>query len=49
MRGAGGRVGPPLRQLADRVYIGGVLTNRPDNLVRWIVNPAPSAPRPLFR
>ena len=39
VRVANGRVGPPLNQFAGRVYIGGVLTNRPDNLVRWIVNP----------
>jgi len=39
VRGARGRVGPPLQQFASRVYIGGVLTNRPDHLVRWIVNP----------
>ena len=45
VRGAGGRVGPPLRQLAGRVYIGGVLTNRPDHLVRWIVNPRAVSPK----
>ena len=44
-RGPGGRVGPPLRQFAGRVYIGGVLTNRPDHLVRWIVNPRAVSPR----
>jgi len=42
---ANGRVGPPLRQIAGRVYIGGVLTNRPDNLVRWIVNPRAISPK----
>jgi cytochrome c len=25
--------------VAERVYIGGVTTNTPDNLVRWIQNP----------
>jgi cytochrome c1 len=39
LRGANGLVGPPLQKFAGRVYIGGVLPNRPDNLVRWIVNP----------
>ena len=39
VRGASGRVGPPLGQFAGRVYVGGVLANKPDNLVRWIVNP----------
>jgi cytochrome c2 len=45
VRAANGRVGPPLNQFAGRVYIGGVLTNRPDNLVRWIVNPRAVSPR----
>jgi cytochrome c2 len=45
VRGASGRVGPPLRQVAGRVYIGGVLANRPDNLVRWIVNPRAVSPK----
>jgi cytochrome c1 len=36
---AGGGVGPPLRGLAERVYIGGVLVNTPANLVAWIVDP----------
>ena len=43
--GANSRVGPPLRQVASRVYLGGVLTNRPDNLVRWIVNPRAISPK----
>jgi cytochrome c2 len=42
---AAGRVGPPLRQLAGRVYLGGVLVNRPDNLVRWIVDPRAVSPK----
>lgn len=37
--GAKGQVGPPLAGLAGRAYIAGVLTNTPDHLVRWIVNP----------
>jgi cytochrome c len=37
--GADGMVGPPLTKFAHRVYIGGVLGNTPDNLVRWIENP----------
>ena len=43
--GASGRVGPPLQQVAGRVYLGGVLTNTPDNLVRWIVNPRAISPK----
>jgi cytochrome c1 len=45
VRGASGLVGPPLRQFAGRLYIGGVLANRPDHLVRWIVNPRAVSPK----
>ena len=37
--GPEGLVGPPLADIARRVYIAGVLTNTPDNMVRWIVDP----------
>jgi cytochrome c2 len=37
--GAKGLVGPPLGGIASRVYIAGVLTNEPDNMIRWIENP----------
>src|SRR5581483_9499211 len=37
--GAEGRVGPPLQGIAGRMYIGGVLTNTPENLMRWIRDP----------
>jgi cytochrome c2 len=37
--GANGLVGPPLGGIGNRVYVGGVVTNTPDNLVRWIMNP----------
>jgi mono/diheme cytochrome c family protein len=37
--GADGKVGGPLTDLRERVYIGGVATNTPDNLIRWIVSP----------
>ena len=39
VRGARGLVGPPLTGLVHRSYIAGVLTNEPENLVRWIRNP----------
>jgi mono/diheme cytochrome c family protein len=39
VRGARGRVGPPLDGVARQVYVGGVVTNTPDNLIRWIVDP----------
>ncbi|ESX82891.1 c-type cytochrome [Mesorhizobium sp. M0142] len=35
--GAQGLVGPRLdASLANRVYVGGVLYNKPENLIRWI-------------
>jgi putative membrane protein len=37
--GARGQVGPPLTQLARRVYIAGMLRNTPDNLALWISDP----------
>lgn len=33
---AGGLAGPPLAHFGRRTYIAGVLSNRPENLVRWI-------------
>ena len=37
--GANGIVGPPLGGIASRAYIGGVLPNAPDNMLRWLRNP----------
>jgi cytochrome c1 len=37
--GATGLVGPPLTKMALRTYIGGVLPNTPENMVRWLRNP----------
>jgi len=48
--GARGLVGPPLDgSLATRIYIGGILSNDPSNLIRWIraareVNPHTAMP-----
>jgi cytochrome c2 len=42
---ARGLVGPPLTQIANRIYIAGVLTNTPDNLIGWIQNPPGVDPR----
>jgi cytochrome c len=39
IRGARGRVGPPLTSFATRSYIAGQLVNSPDNLISWIVDP----------
>ena len=37
--GADALVGPPLSQVASRSYVGGVLTNSPENMIRWIQDP----------
>ena len=37
--GANGLVGPPLAGIASRSYIGGVLPNAPENMLRWIQDP----------
>ena len=37
--GATGLVGPPLAGIASRSYIGGVLTNDPQHMIRWILDP----------
>jgi cytochrome c1 len=39
VKGADGLVGPPLTNIASRGYIGGVLPNAPDNMIRWIRDP----------
>jgi mono/diheme cytochrome c family protein len=43
--GGDGQVGGPLADIKYRVYVGGVATNSPDNLVRWIVSPQAFSPR----
>ena len=42
--GANGLVGPPLAGIASRSYIGGVLPNAPDNMLRWIRDPKAVSP-----
>jgi cytochrome c2 len=42
---AQGKVGPTLQGFAARVYIGGVTTNTPDNLIQWIENPRSIDPK----
>jgi cytochrome c len=37
--GATGLVGPPLGNIADRIYLAGQLPNTPDNMMRWIREP----------
>jgi cytochrome c len=36
---ARGNVGPPLGGVGQRVYLGGVVTNTPQNMVAWIRAP----------
>jgi len=37
--GADGLAGASLSDIKRRVYVGGVVFNSPDNLIRWIVSP----------
>jgi putative membrane protein len=39
MENARGQVGPPLAQFGRRAFIAGVLSNNPDNLVKWLRSP----------
>src|SRR3954452_13183634 len=43
--GGDGQVGGPLKDLRQRVYVGGVVLNSPDNLTRWMVSPQAFSPR----
>ena len=43
--GADGRTGAPLEGLSRHVYIAGMLENRSDNLVAWIVSPQSVSPQ----
>ena len=44
MTGAEALVGPPLDGIAARGYLGGILPNTPENLVRWIRSPQSVSP-----
>lgn len=46
--GYGANVGPPLGEFAARGYVGGVLPNLPQNLVRWLQHPQSVAPRTVM-
>lgn len=37
--GANSLVGPPLAGIAGRMYIAGVLTNTPQHMISWIMDP----------
>jgi cytochrome c2 len=43
--GPHGRTGPALDGFARRVYIAGIVPNRPDMLTRWLLDPPALAPR----
>ena len=43
--GADGQVGAPLTDYSKRTYIAGVLENRSDNLVAWLVSPRRFSPK----
>lgn len=45
VKGPTSKVGPPLEKMALRGYIGGVLPNTPQNLVRWLLDPPAIDPR----
>jgi putative membrane protein len=42
--GADGMVGPPLNDIANRIYVAGMLRNTPDNMVRWLMYPQQVVP-----
>lgn len=39
IRRANGRVGPKLHEIKEQMYVGGVLANSPDNMIKWIRYP----------
>jgi cytochrome c len=41
---ATGRVGPKLQDIQQQVYIGGVLPNTAENMIRWIMEPQRFSP-----
>jgi cytochrome c2 len=43
--GADGQVGPNLAGIAQRLYVGGVITNTPEHLISWIVDPQAIDPK----
>ena len=45
VRGASGKVGPPLNNIADRAFLAGRIRNQQDSLILWIINPQGIDPR----
>lgn len=46
--GASGLVGPPLAGVGKRLYIAGMLSNTPDNLMHWVQHPTSVNPKTLM-
>jgi cytochrome c2 len=44
IRGARGRVGPPLDNIGERTIVAGLLPNTPDNLMTWLKTPQSVVP-----
>ena len=45
VEGANATVGPPLGNIAVRAYLGGHLSNSPDNMMKWIQHPQQVDPK----
>jgi cytochrome c2 len=45
VRGADGRVGPSLADIANQAYVAGVVSNTPQHLIAWIEHPPALSPR----
>ena len=43
--GAVGEIGPALDRFSARAYLAGGLPNRPDNLLRWLLDPPAVSPQ----
>lgn len=43
--GASGRVGPSLADIAHQSFVGGVVSNTPQNMIAWIKDPPALSPR----
>jgi cytochrome c2 len=42
---ADSKVGPSLKEIRDSSYVGGVLPNSADNLMKWIMHPRAVSPK----
>ena len=48
VKGAAGRVGPPLGGIAIRAYLAGRLPNTPGNMIRWVQTPRSVDPETIM-